>query len=202
MSERRERPQLKDVYGKLPDWAIKEYIEREIIKISPLKQGWRENIDSISIDFHLGGPILVPKSGGQRYIDVKKGVDQSYYERIDLGEGQTHIILPSQFIIAPTVESLELPDDIVGWLEGKSSLARLGIVIHMTSGRFDPGWKGNPVLEIKNNTDVPVIIYGGWPVCAFSFEKLAWPVEKPYGGDERYTDGTLESKVHLTNPNL
>ena len=190
---------LREIYGTLPDWAIQEYIEKGIIKISPLPLNWKENINSVTIDFHLGEEVLVPKTGENWYVDVKVGVDDSHYEKIKLEEGQTHIMEPNQFIIAPTVEKLELPTDILGRLEGKSSLARLGIVVHLTSGRFDPGWNGKPVLELKNNSHVPVLIYGGWPVCAFSFERLMARVESPYTDKGRYVGATIHSLVHHDN---
>lgn len=195
MSER-PKPSLESIYGTLPDWAIKEYIRSGRIKMEPLPDNWEEKVGPVTMDFRLGQEILVPKKAEHMYVDVKRGVDASYYDKIVLTEGQAHIMAPQQFIIAPTLESLELPDDIMGVLGGRSSLARLGIVVHLSSGRFDPGWKGKPVLELKNNGFLPVILYGGWPVCAFSFERLMAPVENPYAVRGRYNDGTTHSLVH------
>ncbi len=102
------------------------------------------------------------------------------YEEIFLKTGEPITIRPGQFFITETMEVLNLPDDIIGRLEGKSSFARLGVVIHQTSARFDPGWEGPAALELKNNSDNDVIIYCGDKICAFAFERLSTPVEKPY----------------------
>lgn len=189
-----------EIYGIIPDWLIEDYIESKIITVEPLLEGWRQNIGPVTIDFHLGTEILVPKTGELYYVDVKTGVNEnSHYDKIKLDTGQPHIMMPNQFIIAPTVEKLVLPSNILGRLEGKSSLARLGIVVHLTSGRFDPGWNGRPVLELKNNSHAPVIIYGGWPICAFSFEKMMASVDNPYSKKGRYIGSTIHSLVHKDN---
>lgn len=196
MSERAQRPSLENLYGTLPDWAIKEFIKKGIIKIEPLPSDWEQNIGSVTVDFHLGGKILVPKVEKHTYIDVKRGVGEEHHDSILLNEGDPHVLMPGQFIVTHTKERLEVPDDIVARLEGKSSLARLGVVVHLTSGRFDPGWSDLPVLELKNNSDSSIIIYEGWPICAFSFDRLMSPVERPYTTRGRYINGTIHSLVH------
>ena len=153
----------------------------------------------MTIDLRLGSPILVPKHEHHTYIDVKKELDPSAYNVIKLNEDDLHIMKPGQFIIVPTLEWLALPNDIVGRLEGRSSLARLGIVVHLSSGRFDPGWDGNPILELKNNSDIDIAIYGQMPICAFSFERLMASVEKPYNERGRYTGGVIHSLIHQDN---
>lgn len=195
MPRRVKNSKLNDFYGVLPDWAIKDYIKSGIIKITPLFKDWEDMVGPVTIDFRLGTEILVPKAGDHWYVDVKRGVDYSHYDKIILKEDQPHIMMPNQFIIAPTMETLELPKDIIGRLEGKSSLARLGIVVHLTSGRFDPGWYGPPVLELKNNSQVPVIIYGGWPICAFSFERMMAEVDNPYTAKGRYVGSVIHSLI-------
>lgn len=192
-----KRPGINEIYGTLPDWVIKEYIKRGVIKIEPLVENWEELVKGVTLDFHLGNEILVPIIHPHTYIDVKKGVNEEGYEKITLAEGGPHILKPNQFVISRTKESLVLPDDIVGRLEGRSSLARLGVVVHLTSGRFDPGWVDVPVLELKNNSPADIIIYEGWPICAFSFDRLMASVETPYQG--RYKTGGFTSKIHIDN---
>ncbi|MBI2594590.1 dCTP deaminase [Candidatus Curtissbacteria bacterium] len=100
---------------------------------------------------------------------------------------------PGAFAITTTSEVLALPKDILGRLEGKSSLARLGILVHSTAARFDPGWNGAPVLELGNLGPKPAILYCGMPICAFTFEKLAAPVKMPYVGSrsDRYSGSKI-----------
>jgi len=96
---------------------------------------------------------------------------------------------------------LTLPDDIIGRLEGKSSFARLGIVIHQTSARFDPGWDGTAALELRNNSDNDVVIYCGDKICAFSFERLSFSVEHPWQKKTYRNHGnkTLQSSINEDN---
>ncbi|KKQ25388.1 MAG: Deoxycytidine triphosphate deaminase [Candidatus Woesebacteria bacterium GW2011_GWA1_37_8] len=169
-----------NIYGTLPDFVLKDFIKRKIIKIKNLSKNWQSDLDQVSIDMHLGKRIMIPTMGRHIVIDTKVGVNKEMYELLVLNYGDSFILRPGQFVIAETAEDITLPDDIIGRLEGKSSLARLGVVIHQTSARFDPGWSGPAALEIKNNSDNDVIIYCGGKICAFSFERLMTPVERPY----------------------
>ncbi|OGM15292.1 dCTP deaminase [Candidatus Woesebacteria bacterium RBG_19FT_COMBO_42_9] len=196
MARRRKFPPIQDVYGTLPDWALKQYIKHGVIKIKGLDDRWEEKLGPVTLDFHLDGLILIPKENPYSYIDVRKGIKEEDYDVVNIPEGGPHILKPGQFIIARTQEKLTLPADIVGRLEGKSSLARLGIVVHLTAGRFDPGWAAVPVLELKNNSNTDVIIYEGWPICAFSFERLSSPVERPLDNSDRYSKGAILSLIH------
>lgn len=171
---------LESVRGTLPDWAIKAYIKEGRIKIKNLSSDWEKDVDQVSIDFHLGHRILMPIMGRHVVIDIRKGVAKDMYEEILLKKGEPITIRPGQFFITETLEVLNLPDDIIGRLEGKSSFARLGVVVHQTSARFDPGWEGSAALELKNNSDNDVVLYCGDKICAFSFERLTVPVENSY----------------------
>lgn len=181
------------VHGILPDHLIAEYIEKKIITISPMPKNWRENIDQVSIDFHLGGNLKLFKGGTYRFIDTRRGLPEDAMEEINLKDGDPFILEPGAFAIASTSELLKLPNDILGRLEGKSSLARLGILVHSTAARFDPGWNGAPVLELGNLGPKPAILYCGMPICAFTFEKLAAPVSMKYEGSrsDRYSGSRL-----------
>jgi len=192
---------LQNVFGTLPDWAIKEYIRLGKIKIGNLSKTWEKDIDQVSMDFHLGKRILIPTMGRHIVIDIRRGVSKEMYEEINLKIGDPITIRPGQFFIAETLESLTLPSDIVGRLEGKSSFARLGIVIHQTSARFDPGWDGTAALELRNNSDNDVVIYCGDKICGFSFERLSFPVEHPWQKNTYRNHGnkTLQSSIHEDN---
>lgn len=174
----------KDIIGTLPDWVIKEYIKKGIIKIDPLPKNWEEAVDEVTIDFHLGNKLKVFSGDGWDIIDTKHATKEDMEKMMKLVElkpGQPFILTDHDFVIATTKERLTLPSDIVGHLHGKSSLARLGVVVHSTAARFDPGWDGNPVLEFGTFLKgKKLVIYEGSPICAFSFEKLAAPVQRSY----------------------
>lgn len=172
------------ILGTLPDWAVKQHINDGIIGVSPLPEDWEEKVDEVTIDFHLGNKLRVFTSDGLNTIDLKHTTREemeSMMRSIDLKPGQPFILTENDFVIATTKERLTLPDNIIGHLHGKSSLARLGIVVHSTAARFDPGWDGCPVLEFGTFLrGKKIVIYEGSPICAFSFEKLAAPVERSY----------------------
>ena len=170
--------------GTLPDWSIKQHIKNGAIKIDPLPENWEELVDEVTIDFHLGDQLRVFTTDGLNTIDLKhtgREEMESMMRKITLKPGQPFILTENDFVIATTKEKLTLPDNIIGHLHGKSSLARLGIVVHSTAARFDPGWDGCPVLEFGTFlSGKKIVIYEGAPICAFSFEKLAFPVERSY----------------------
>ena len=190
---------LNNVYGILPDFLIEKYIQQGLIKISPLEKNWQKNIDQVSIDFHLGRNIKLFRAGTYRFVDTRRGLPSDAMEEVNLGDSDPFILEPGAFAIATTQEILRLPNDILGRLEGKSSLARLGILVHSTAARFDPGWNGAPVLELGNLGPKPAILYCGMPICAFTFEKLAAPVKMRYEGSrsDRYSGSKIavESKI-------
>jgi len=176
------------IIGILPDWIIADYVSTNKIQINPLDDNWRENIDQVSIDFHLGNKLKLFRSGAYRFVDTRKGLPDDAMEEVNLNEGDPFILEPGAFAVTSTKEFLKLPADILGRLEGKSSLARLGILVHSTAARFDPGWNGAPVLELGNLGPKPAILYCGMPICAFTFEKLSSPVRMKYEGSrsDRY----------------
>lgn len=186
--------------GILADWQIEDSIDKGVIKIDPLPDDWKERIDQVSMDFHLGTNIKLFRAGAYRFIDTKRGLPEDAMEEIDLRDGDPFILEPGAFAIASTSEVLKLPADILGRLEGKSSLARLGILVHSTAARFDPGWNGAPVLELGNLGPKPAILYCGMAICAFTFERLAAPVKMKYEGSrsDRYSGSrkAVASKIH------
>lgn len=173
-----------NIVGTLPDWAIRDYIKKGIIKIDPLPENWKETLDEVTIDFHLGSILKVFTNEGLNTIDTRyttKEEMEGMMKVIHLKPGQPFILTEQDFVIATTKEKLTLPTDVIGHLHGKSSLARLGIVVHSTAARFDPGWDGCPVLEFGTFLrGKKIVIYEGSPICAFSFEKLASGTEKSY----------------------
>src|SRR5256714_12253657 len=99
-------------------------------------------------------------------------------------DDEPFILHPGEFVLGQTLEWVELPDDLVSRLEGKSSLGRLGLLIHSTAGYVDPGWKGNLTLELSNVANLPIALYHGMKIGQISFFKMSSPVDRPYGSKD------------------
>lgn len=150
------------------------------IKITP-EPNLDTQLGSCSIDCRLGNVFRVFEHSKHAFIDLKAkvGVDD-LMRKIDVPEGDTFTIQPGEFVLAATQEKLELADDVMARLEGRSTVGRLGIIVHSTAGLFDPGWVGNATLELGNLGRMPVILYPGMRICAFTFEQLSSPSSVPY----------------------
>ena len=149
----------------LSDKSIKDHIDRQRIVVSPLDP---EDIQPASIDLHLDRQILKFTNSRQAFIDVKESLDD-LTEIIDIPDDRPFILHPGEFVLGSTVENIELPDDLVARLEGKSSLGRIGLVIHSTAGFVDPGWKGHLTLELSNLARLPITLYYGMKIGQISF---------------------------------
>ena len=100
--------------------------------------------------------------------------------KVDVSDDDAFTIQPGELVLAATQEKLVLANDVMARLEGRSSLARLGIIVHSTAGLFDPGWIGTPTLELGNLGRMPVKLYPGMRICAFTFAQLSSPALVPY----------------------
>lgn len=159
---------------------IKKYMREGKIKITP-EPDLDTQLGSCSIDFRLSNTFRVFEHSKYPYIDLKKKVDvDDLMRRVDVPDGEGFTMQPGEFVLAATQEKLELADDVMARLEGRSSLGRLGIIVHSTAGLFDPGWVGKATLELGNLGRMPVILYPGWRICAFTFEQLSSPSSMPY----------------------
>jgi dCTP deaminase len=105
-------------------------------------------------------------------------------EHVQIEDSASFVIHPGEFVLGTTVEWVELPDDIVARIEGKSSLGRLGLIVHATAGFVDPGFSGTLTLEITNLTRVPIVLWPGKPIAQLSFMALDRAAERPYGHPE------------------
>jgi dCTP deaminase len=105
-------------------------------------------------------------------------------EKVEISDDEPFVLHPGEFVLGQTLERVKLPDDLVSRLEGKSSLGRLGLVIHSTAGFVDPGFEGNITLELSNLANLPITIYHGMPIGQMSFMRMDQPVEHPYGSGE------------------
>lgn len=163
----------------LSDVDIRRYIDCGKIRIAPELPP--EQFGSCSIDFRLGNEFSIFEHSRHAYIDVReKGAIQDLMRTIHVRDGEPFVLQPREFALAITMESLELDDDVLGRLEGRSSLGRIGIIVHGTAGLFDPGWRGKATLELSNLGIMPVALYPGMRICSFTFEQLSSPVTIPY----------------------
>lgn len=164
----------------LSDRDIRAAIESGRIKIDPLPDLERQ-LGSISVDFRLGNTFMVFEHSRFSYIDPRR--PQSIAEAmrtITVADDEPFFMQPGDFALASTVESLELPDNLLGRLEGRSSIARLGITVHSTAAVFEPGWIGTATMELSNLGRMAVALYPGMRICAFSFEEVSSSVSVPY----------------------
>lgn len=170
----------------LPDHEIKKLIEEGIIKINPIPD-LEIQLGPCSLDLRLGNSMKIFKHKPYPYIDLKQMKNfEILMDEIQVEEGGPFILEPKSFALAITKESFALPNYLMARLEGRSSIGRLGIVVHSTASRFDPGWSGQAVLELGNLGSLPVVLYEGIRICCLTFEKLSSPSEKPYGSKKEH----------------
>ena len=142
------------------------------------------------MDLRLGREFRVFRNYRLPSIDPKQ--DLSNLTELETIDDETPFVLhPGEFVLAVTMERVEIPDDIVGRLDGKSSLGRLGLIVHSTAGFVDPGFKGRLTLELTNIANLPVLLYSGMPVSQISFVRLTTPADKPYGRDGSKYQGQM-----------
>jgi len=164
----------------LSDRDIMRALEDGRIKISPAPDFSRQ-LGSVSVDFRLGTTFMVFEHSRHSFIDPRH--PQSIGEAmrtIEVAEDEPFIMQPGDFALATTIEHLELADDLLGRMEGRSSIARLGITVHSTAAVFEPGWVGTATMELSNLGRMAVALYPGMRICAFSFQQVSSPVLTPY----------------------
>ena len=169
----------------LSDRSIRESLDSGHIVVDPLGEGC---IQPASVDIRIDRHIrvfLAPEE--YSVVDVRTNLD-GITKPDEIPDPAPYVLEPGEFILANTIENVELPDDVVARLEGKSSLGRLGLMVHATAGYVDPGFKGQLTLEISNVARARISIFYGMKIGQISFLRLTTPAENPYGS------GTLGSK--------
>jgi dCTP deaminase len=163
----------------LSDIDIRRYLHEGKIRITP--ELAVEQFGSCSIDFRLGNEFSIFEHSRHAFIDPRdrRGIEEMM-RTVPVSDGEPFILQPREFALAITKETLELDDDVLGRLEGRSSLGRIGIIVHGTAGLFDPGWRGKATLELSNLSRMPVALYPGMRICSFTFEQVSTRVEVPY----------------------
>jgi dCTP deaminase len=165
----------------LSDRSIRQEIDDGRIVIDPFEE---RLIQPSSVDVRVDRRFRVFRNSRHPYIDVRKPMEDLTEPVEVTGEDDPFILHPGEFVLGQTLERVSLPDDLVARLEGKSSLGRLGLLIHSTAGFVDPGFSGNITLELSNVANLPITIYRGMPIGQISFMRMDQPVEHPYGSGE------------------
>lgn len=164
----------------LSDHDIKIELAAGRIVLDPLDE---HLIQPASIDVRLGNDFRVFRNSTHVAIDPQ--VHQpDLTEQIVVADDDAFVLHPGQFALGTTLELISVPDDILGKLEGKSSLGRLGLMIHSTAGYIDPGWTGQITLEFSNVANLPILLRPGMRIGQISFERMSSPVDIPYGSPE------------------
>ncbi|HWJ44080.1 MAG TPA: dCTP deaminase, partial [Gaiellaceae bacterium] len=161
----------------LSDRTIRDEIAAGRIVIEPFEPGC---VQPSSVDLHLDRWFRVFRNHTLGHIDVRQNLEE-LTELVGVEEDNPFILHPGEFVLRSTLERVTLPDDLVARLEGKSSLGRLGLLIHSTAGFIDPGWDGHVTLELSNVANLPITIYHAMKIGQLSFVQLSEPAEKPYG---------------------
>ena len=172
----------------LSDRSIKRLIQEGRLSIEPLKE---ENIQASSIDLTLGEDVIFYRVD---FIDVKSGELPPVERRTIPEEGI--VIEPKSFLLATTLEYIRLPEDITAFVEGRSSLGRLGLFIE-NAGWVDAGFEGQITLELYNANSVPIKLYKGMKICQIVLAKLDQPAERPYRGKYFGQRGATPSKIFM-----
>jgi dCTP deaminase len=161
----------------LSDRSINEALASGRIIIDPLGP---ECVQPSSVDLHIDQYFRVFRNHSHALIDVKLP-QEDLTEEIDVGPDTPMILHPGEFMLGSTLERVAIPDDLVARLEGKSSLGRLGLVIHSTAGFIDAGWDGHITLELANIANLPITLYPGMKIGQISFFEMTTPADRPYG---------------------
>jgi dCTP deaminase len=164
----------------LSDRTIRQLLDEGRIGIEPYEE---ELLQPSSVDVRVDRLFRVFRNSRYPFIDVKREMED-LTELVEVDSDEAFILHPGEFVLGSTLERITLPDDLVARLEGKSSLGRLGLLIHSTAGFIDPGWDGHVTLELSNVANLPITIYYGMKIGQLSFVQLTEPAEHPYGTGE------------------
>ncbi|WDE14075.1 dCTP deaminase [Thalassomonas haliotis] len=189
---------------RLSDQDIEQHLADGKIQISPTPSAGM--ISGVSVDIRLGNEFRVFQDHTAPYIDLsgpkeemQKAMNSVMSEEIFIPDGEAFFLHPGELALAVTYESVTLPDDIVGWLDGRSSLARLGLMVHVTAHRIDPGWSGQIVLEFYNSGKLPLALRPKMKIAALNFETMSSKALNPYNkrNDAKYKGqmGAVASRI-------
>jgi dCTP deaminase len=176
----------------LSDRTIREQLASGRLVIDPYDPSL---VQPSSVDVRVSSQFRVFHNNRQPYIDVRRPLED-LTDVVVMSGDEPFILHPGEFVLGSTLERVAIPDDLVARLEGKSSLGRLGLLIHSTAGYIDPGWDGQITLELSNVARLPITIYPGMPIGQISFLTLTTPVDQPYHGKYQGQSGPTASEYH------
>ena len=164
----------------LADCDIKKALELKKILIKP-SINYKTQLGSCTVDLRLGSSFRIFRHSSTPILDPRNSESlKDVTEELKIEDNRAFILHPGEFTLAVTKEHVELPDDISGQLEGRSSIGRMGVVIHSTAGNIDAGFKGKITLELANMGRIPVKLYPGMRICALVFHQLSSFAQTPY----------------------
>jgi dCTP deaminase len=161
----------------LSDGTIRRLVAEGRIAVEPWDPA---AVQPASVDVRLGHSFRVFHNHRARAIDLRDP-PRNLTEQVTVGDDEPFVVHPGEFVLARTLEWVRLPDDVVSRIEGKSSIGRLGLIVHATAGFVDPGFEGTLTLEVTNLTRIPIELWPGLPIAQLSFMALDAPAERPYG---------------------
>lgn len=164
----------------LSDRTLREQLEKGRIVIDPLDPS---ALQPSSVDLRLDRLFQVFKNHTMGHIDVKEDLSE-LTQLVEVAPDESFVLHPGEFVLGSTLERVAVPDDLVARLEGKSSLGRLGLLIHSTAGFVDAGFDGQLTLELSNVANLPIKLYPGMKIGQISFQQMTTAAEYPYGSDE------------------
>lgn len=164
----------------LSDRDIKKALANRSIVVKP-KPNLNTQLGSSSLDLRLGYHFRVFKHRRRPFIDpLDPDTITGMTEEIKISQKEPYVIQPGEFVLASILEWVELPDDISARIDGRSSLGRIGLVIHSTAGHIDAGFKGSITMEMTNIGMMPILLYPEMRICQLVFEPLSSPADRPY----------------------
>jgi len=181
----------------LSDRTIREELAAGRVVIDPLGPGC---VQPSSVDLHVDRYFRLFRNHTLAVIDVRLSQDD-LTELVEVPDGEALVLHPGEFVLGSTRERVALPDDLVGRLEGKSSLGRLGLLIHSTAGFVDAGFSGHLTLELSNVANLPIKVYPGMKIGQISFLRMSTPADEPYGSQAvgskyQHQRGPTPSRYH------
>ena len=187
---------------RLCDKDIENCLDNSRIIIDPRPNS--DKISGVSIDLTLGNSFQILNNHVAPFVDISGSskdihkILKSLSKTIIMNNDNEFFFLhPGELVLSITHESITLPDDIIGWLDGRSSLARLGLMVHVTAHRIDPGWSGKIVLEFFNGGKLPLALKPGMDIGAINFETISGPAVRPY--NKRQNTTYQSSNIHIMN---
>ena len=167
----------------LADRTISRLLDEGAIEIDPYDESL---LQPASVDVRVDRYFRVFHNARYPFIDVREPQEE-LTELVEIDGESPFILHPGEFVLGQTLEKVTLPNDLVARLEGKSSLGRLGLLIHSTAGFVDSGFSGNLTLELSNVANLPITIYEGMPIGQISFMRMDGPVDRPYGSETTHS---------------